>query len=48
MSDNIVKSSIFLIVEFNWPSDTTPKLYKAAGDLHKTLFFDHDKICHDD
>lgn len=37
MSDNIVKSSIFLIVEFNWPSETTPEMYKGAGDLHKTV-----------
>ena len=37
MSDNIVKSNIFLIVEFNWPSETTPDLFKAAGDLHKTV-----------
>ena len=37
MSDDIVKSSIFLIVEFNWPSETTPEMYSAAGDLHKTV-----------
>ena len=31
------KPGIFLILEFDWPREETPDMYKAAGNLHNKV-----------
>ncbi len=37
MSNNTQKPGVYLIVEFDWPKEEKPEMYKAAGNLHRTV-----------